>query len=156
LLTLVECIYLIKNIGTIKVKRFEPQLEAALRRHGWTHEETLDLRDHWWAARAWRIRSTKANFGYEQLLTFVGHYQDGNEVDFDDLVGQIIVTERIPADHLSIGVFPKLAVDTHDYSKRVESFLVELDDRRSGRKKPTQAQQDAADQPATAKNSKAK
>jgi hypothetical protein len=74
------------------------------------------------------------------MLTFIGHYQDGNEVSIDDPVGQIIASERIPADYLSTAGFPELLVDAHDYPHRVESFIAELDEWRNGRRKPTEAE----------------
>ena len=80
------------------------------------------------------------------MLTFVGHYQDGNEVSLDDPVGQILASNRIPADHLSTGGLPEVSVDAHDYPQRVDSFVAELDEWRSGRGKPTQAEQGADDQ----------
>ena len=88
------------------------------------------------------------------MLTFVGHYQDGNEVNFDDPVGLIIASEQIPADHLSPGGCLELSVGAHDYPLRVESFVAELDDRRSEATPQRPAEQDGAGQAPTAPESK--
>ena len=126
------------------MKKFEQQLFSALQRHGWSLDETSELRDLWWASRAWRIRSIRDNFGYELHLTFIGHYQSGNEVGSADPIESIVASEHVPIDLPSTINLPEISVDAQDYPERVVSFVTELNAWRAGSSTLESTRTDAA------------